>query len=370
MSAQSPPTNDGFRSPRRARTWLAAALPIVALLLGLVRILSGAQVADPTSSTESPRPIFARPTVSFTTADTLDDAGTVQFGTIGTTHAITLRLADHDGHPLAGLAMTPLVVSEPEGVARHTTVTLAEAATNGAGELHFFVYPGDKAGRYELVFLPSGQPPRPDNITRLAFVAQETNWPTLLLLSLGGGLALFLYGFKVASDALIGLAGQPPAHRAAICDLTRNPLLGLVSGATVTCFTQSSGATTVMLMSFVRAHLLTFRNSLGVILGSAIGGTITVQLISFDLFRYALPAIACGFLAYLVGKSQRVEAAGLTLLGFWHGVLWARGDDRADGAPQVVPNFSVRRPRLGRLPHMVGSFFRRRSQPWPRAAGP
>jgi phosphate:Na+ symporter len=71
-----------------------------------------------------------------------------------------------------------------------------------------------------------------------------------------------------------------------------------------------------MLMSFVRAKLLSFRNSLGIVLGAAIGSTITVQLISFNLFDYALPAVALGFIIYISGKKNKTQAVGLTALGF------------------------------------------------------
>jgi len=88
-------------------------------------------------------------------------------------------------------------------------------------------------------------------------------------------------------------------------------------GFAVTTLTQSSGATTALLMSFVRAGALSFANSVGVILGASIAGTITAQLISLNLFAYALPAVAVGFAAYLGAKNnKRLQASGLAIMGF------------------------------------------------------
>lgn len=243
-----------------------------------------------------------------------EDNGRIQFGTVGTTTTLRLRVTDNEGRPLAGLTVLPLVTFEPDGVTQHMKILPQQKNTNPAGEIVFDVVPGNKPGRYEAILLQHTAGGDELSFTRFVFVVQDANWPTLLLLSLVGGLGIFLYGLKIVSDGLQGLAGRHV--RAAMTDLAKHPMLGMVAGTIVTFFTQSSGATTALLMSFVRAHLLTFRNSVGIILGAAIGGTITVQLISFDLFMYALPAVALGFLVYFLAKPARVQSAGLALLGF------------------------------------------------------
>lgn len=207
-----------------------------------------------------------------------------------------------------------MVISEPDGVTHHMFFSPAQGETDALGELRIEVQIGDKPGKYVALFFPQQASERSRTYAKYEVMAQESNWPTMLILSLAGGLAIFLYGMKLASDGLQAYAGN--RLRSALADLTRNRMLGFLLGIVVTFFTQSSGATTVMLMSFVRAKLLSFRNSLGVVLGAAVGGTITVYLISFNLFAYALPGIACGFVIYFAAKKSKMQAVGLTILGF------------------------------------------------------
>ena len=115
----------------------------------------------------------------------------------------------------------------------------------------------------------------------------------MLIISLFGGLALFLFGMEQMSEGMKKTAGDK--MRSILSALTNNRLIGMTVGAFVTMVIQSSSATTVMLVSFVQAQLMTFVQSLGVILGADIGTTITAQLIAFKLTDYALLMIAVGF---------------------------------------------------------------------------
>ncbi|MDD2202723.1 MAG: Na/Pi symporter, partial [Firmicutes bacterium] len=103
-----------------------------------------------------------------------------------------------------------------------------------------------------------------------------------------GGLGLFLYGMSLAGDGLKRAAGDRMRNILEV--LTSTPIKGVVVGAVVTAVMQSSSATTVMLVSFVNAGLMTLRQALGVIMGANIGTTVTAQLIAFNLADYALPA--------------------------------------------------------------------------------
>ena len=114
-----------------------------------------------------------------------------------------------------------------------------------------------------------------------------------LIISLFGGLALFLYGMEKMSEGMKKSAGNK--MRSVLAALTSNRVIGLLVGAFVTMVIQSSSATTVMLVSFVQADLMSFAQSLGVILGADMGTTITAQLIAFKLTDYALLMIAIGF---------------------------------------------------------------------------
>ena len=98
----------------------------------------------------------------------------------------------------------------------------------------------------------------------------------MLIISLFGGLALFLFGMKQMSEGMKKTAGDK--MRSILSALTDNRLIGMTVGAFVTMVIQSSSATTVMLVSFVQAQLMTFVQSLGVILGADIGTTNSIKI--------------------------------------------------------------------------------------------
>ncbi|MFZ5562807.1 MAG: Na/Pi cotransporter family protein [Thermodesulfobacteriota bacterium] len=146
---------------------------------------------------------------------------------------------------------------------------------------------------------------------------ESISW-SFVVIGLLGGLALFLYGLEKMSKGLKDSTGQQ--MRRILGALTRNRVIGFLVGAFVTMVIQSSSATTVMLVSFVQAGLMTFLQSLGVILGADVGSTITAQLIAFKLTDYALLMVAVGFGARLYSRHRMVVAIGEILLGF--GVLF------------------------------------------------
>ena len=129
-----------------------------------------------------------------------------------------------------------------------------------------------------------------------------------------GGLGLFLFGMKIMSEGLQKVAGNK--MRRILSMVSNNRLVGCGVGALVTSIVQSSSATTVMLVSFVDAGLMTFVQAIGVILGANVGTTITAQLIAFKITAYSLPAIAAGvLLKFFVGRRKWVYV-GDVLLGF------------------------------------------------------
>ena len=146
---------------------------------------------------------------------------------------------------------------------------------------------------------------------------ESIHW-TFLIFGLLGGLALFLYGMEQMSDGLKKTAGD--RVRSILSALTDNRLMGLTVGAFVTMMIQSSSATTVMLVSFVQAQLMTFVQSLGVILGADIGTTVTAQLIAFNLTDYALLMIAIGFGIRMFSKKETGKHIGEVIMGF--GILF------------------------------------------------
>lgn len=125
---------------------------------------------------------------------------------------------------------------------------------------------------------------------------------------------MFLFGMKIMSEGLQKVAGKK--MRQILSMVSNNRVIGCTVGALVTSVVQSSSATTVMLVSFVDAGLMTFVQALGVILGANIGTTVTAQLIAFKITAYALPAIALGVLLKFFLGRQKWVYVGDVLLGF------------------------------------------------------
>lgn len=136
----------------------------------------------------------------------------------------------------------------------------------------------------------------------------------MLAAGLIAGMGLFLMGIRMMSDSLTRTTGNHMRHL--LARLTRNRFVSFVTGIFVTMVFQSSSATTVMLESLVNSKLLRAVNTTGVILGAAIGATVTVQIIAFRITDFALPIMATGFIAYLAMRGQRSRLVSLTWVGF------------------------------------------------------
>jgi phosphate:Na+ symporter len=135
-----------------------------------------------------------------------------------------------------------------------------------------------------------------------------------MILELAGGVSLLLYGLHLAGEGLQAVAGT--RLRYILASITKNRILGLGAGALITAILQSSSATTVMLVGFTGSGLLTLRQTMAVILGADIGTTVTVQLLAFPIFRYALGIVALGFLLFFFGRDRRTKTIGTAILGF------------------------------------------------------
>lgn len=133
-----------------------------------------------------------------------------------------------------------------------------------------------------------------------------------------GGLALFLFGMNMMSESLQRAAGE--RMRTILHALTKNPIMGVISGALVTCVLQSSSATTVMAIGFVSAGLLTLPQGISIIFGANIGTTITAQIIAFDISEYVPLIIFVGFAILFFSKKQEIKYIGDTIFAF--GILF------------------------------------------------
>jgi len=136
----------------------------------------------------------------------------------------------------------------------------------------------------------------------------------LMILSLFGGVLLLLYGVNLAGKGLQGWAG--PRIKTALETMTRNRLSALFTGVVVTFLLQSSSAASVTVVSLIDAGLMSFSQSLGVLLGSGIGTTVTVQLISFKVYDYALFICGVGLLVTFLSTDLQKRRAGEGILGF------------------------------------------------------
>ena len=129
-----------------------------------------------------------------------------------------------------------------------------------------------------------------------------------------GGLGLFLYGMKLMSDGLENVAGEK--LKGILEKITSNKVIGVLVGTIVTAIIQSSSATTVMVVSFVNAGLMTLTQATGVILGSNIGTTITAQMVSFNLEVIAPIFIGVGAIVMMSAKKKRIKDLAYIALGF------------------------------------------------------
>ena len=136
----------------------------------------------------------------------------------------------------------------------------------------------------------------------------------IIIAGVVGGLAIFLFGLQLTAESLQKIASG--FLRGILGLITRNPVRGILTGAFMTVCTQSSSATTVLLVNFVQAGLIKFAQTIGVILGADIGTTLTVQLIAFKVSDYALLMVAAGFIMKTIAHYEREKFIGQALLGF------------------------------------------------------
>ncbi|SHJ70352.1 phosphate:Na+ symporter [Rubritalea squalenifaciens DSM 18772] len=160
-------------------------------------------------------------------------------------------------------------------------------------------------------------------------------WSTITsILGILGALGIFLFGMKVMSEGIQKVAGD--SMRKALATMTKNRFSAAFTGFFTTCMVQSSSATTVLVVSFVNAGLLTLVESIGVIMGANLGTTITAWLVAFipkfSVSKIALPVIGIGLPMFFIGKNKG-RALGETLIGF--GLLFFGLSQLKNAVPDV-----------------------------------
>jgi phosphate:Na+ symporter len=164
------------------------------------------------------------------------------------------------------------------------------------------------------------------------------NYSIFNFLTLIGSLGLFLYGMKIMSEGIQKAAGDK--LRSILSAMTRNRVMGVLTGFAITSIVQSSSATTVMVVSFVNAGLLTLVESIGVIMGANIGTTLTAWIISLLGFKVkmvtiAIPLIGIGF-PLLFSKKDKLKSLAEFLIGF--GILFIGLDFLRESVPDLKNN--------------------------------
>ena len=154
----------------------------------------------------------------------------------------------------------------------------------------------------------------------------------MIFISLFGGMLLLLYGIKLLNDGLQNAAGSK--IRSLLRSLTSNRLAAVGGGAFITGLIQSSSATSVMLVGFVSAGLMSFRQTLAVILGADIGATLTVQLIAFHVYDYAVLLVGIGLSFTFFAKKTALQEPGTGCARFRLRLPFHQDHDRGhDAAP-------------------------------------
>ncbi len=132
-------------------------------------------------------------------------------------------------------------------------------------------------------------------------------------IGLFGGLGLFLFGMHQMASGLKAAAGT--SMKQLLARLTTNRFLAVFTGALVTAVIQSSSVTTVLVVGFVSAGVMTFAQSVGVIMGANIGTTVTAQIVAFDVAQLAWLMVGCGFAVESLARRKGLQHYGMMLLG-------------------------------------------------------
>lgn len=224
-------------------------------------------------------------------------------------------VTDSLGNPAKGVRVYFEILHYPDK-ANKQTLNPIFTKTDSLGVAHTCLTLGSVSGEYQV-----SAKIRTDDLESFVVFsahARKENWVLMLTVGLLGGLALFLMGINLMSSGFKHSAGDK--IRSILGKLSRNRVMATGFGAFITMVTQSSSATTVMLVGFVQSGLLKFPQTIGMIFGAAIGTTITVQLIAFRIADYSLLMVALGFLLNAFAKRETLRYVGEAILGF--GILF------------------------------------------------
>lgn len=247
----------------------------------------------------------------------IDISGKNQTAIINTqlTDSIHFKVVSKNNKPIKG-EIVYLKISETPYKSFGTKLGDSILKTNSQGICGTILQIGDKKGIYEITATINST--SQNNVETYRYEARSKIWIFLTIIGIFGGLVLFLFGMNTMSSGLQKTAGDK--MRSILSTLTRNNFIGLIIGALVTGIIQSSSATSVMLVSFVNSGLMSFGQTLSILLGATIGSTITVQLISFNLTEYSLIFVTIGGALFMFANKNTYKYIGESIFGF--GILF------------------------------------------------
>jgi phosphate:Na+ symporter len=223
----------------------------------------------------------------------------------------TVKVSDNNGYPVTGFPVHFKILSEPLA-GSGAAVDVITDTTDLFGKASALVRLGKQPGDY--IFAADIPSVSDHHNVVFKITARKKYWVILLLAGLLGGLAFFLLGIRMLSDGLQKSAGKQ--MRIIFDRLTNNRISSFLVGILMTLIVQSSSATTVMLISFVNSRLLKFAQTIAIILGAAVGATITAQVIAFRISDFALLIIGISFLFYILVKKPKYHDIAYACLGF------------------------------------------------------
>ena len=224
---------------------------------------------------------------------------------------LQVKIVDNNGNPVSGVPVYFKIGQNPEGRKVKSSFSAATAVTGKDGIAKSSFKVGGKTGEYFINIEASA--PEKNIFFRTRTIKMYGIDFLNVIITVAGGLAIFILGMKLMSDGLQKTAGEKMKKILQL--FSQNAFVAVIAGAAVTAVIQSSSATTVMVIGFINAGLLNLVQSVGIIFGANIGTTITAQIISFNLDGLALPAIIIGFLI-TISKNRVVNGWGTTILGF------------------------------------------------------
>jgi len=258
---------------------------------------------------------------------------------------VGVMLKDGAGNPIEGAKVYFRILDTPEKlIGKRKAKIKSSATTNGDGIAETSFKVGKKTGTYKLIAEVSH-----DKISTRAIEIEQYGLNIGgvlnggLIVTVLGGLAVFVFGMKLMGDGLQMVAGEK--MKSILQFFAKNRVIAVIAGALVTGVIQSSSACTVMVVGFVNAGLLNLSQAIGIIFGANIGTTITAQMIAFKLSNLALPAIILGLVVMMMSKKSTLKGWGQTILGFgllFYGMSVMSGQLKAIGSfPQFIEFFQT-----------------------------